>query len=439
MSGIEPRVLVVDDSEEVRVLFTRQIRRNHMEVTAVGSGQECLELLKREVFDLIMLDIVMPDQTGIEILQQIRKNHPSEELPVMMVSGYADADFILEALEKGANDYVLKPLDLPVMIQRMKIQLRFQTAMRLLQETEARANETLMAVPDLVLRVGPEGELIEFNRPPEGLLLQLFDPLREGRDTLSLNPHVKGLVREFAALEGHDGKNQVVRLKGSAAPGEAEDLGSARAGEFTCFELRLTSVGKDNTVCVIRDVSAMERRERELLQLAGTDALTKISNRRRFSEVLRSEWRRQLRSGTSLVLIIVDIDAFKELNDHSGHLEGDKCLIAVASALESLCLRPGDFVCRYGGEEFAILLPDTDESGGNIVAERMRKGIENLAIPHPGREEGGVVTISLGVAAMVPADALSSEELVRRADAALYAAKATGKNRVSLFSSMKHL
>ncbi len=169
----------------------------------------------------------------------------------------------------------------------------------------------------------------------------------------------------------------------------------------------------------------------KLAKLASTDALTGVANRRRFDEVLGAEWSRARRDGSSVSLVLLDVDRFKAYNDRYGHQQGDACLATVATALESAVLRPGDLVARYGGEEFVILLPGTDQTGAMRVAERVRASVERLSLPHEANVEcGSVVTVSLGCATITPAtEEAKAEALVALADAHLYEAKRTGRNR----------
>ena len=172
---------------------------------------------------------------------------------------------------------------------------------------------------------------------------------------------------------------------------------------------------------------------KRLMRLSILDGLTGIPNRRRFDESLGIEWKRAMRNKTPISLILMDIDYFKLYNDHYGHQEGDECLKKVAKTLESLIQRPTDLVSRYGGEEFVALLPETGPDGAKILAERMRQTVEELCIPHQQSKVSKCVTLSLGVASVVPERGESAEKLVEMADKALYKAKQSGRNRVELF------
>lgn len=169
----------------------------------------------------------------------------------------------------------------------------------------------------------------------------------------------------------------------------------------------------------------------ELSVLAATDGLTGIANRRRFDETLRKEWRRAMRAGDSVALLMIDADNFKLYNDVYGHQDGDACLRAIAGVLTLMARRPGDLAARYGGEEFALIMARTDGSGALAFAEHVLAAVRDLRRPH-ARNPGGVVTVSVGVAAMVPGRETRMESLVEAADAALYRAKSLGRNRAAL-------
>ena len=168
-----------------------------------------------------------------------------------------------------------------------------------------------------------------------------------------------------------------------------------------------------------------------LARLSRQDELTGLANRRHLETVLDAEWRRCSRTSQPLSLILLDVDHFKDYNDEYGHLAGDRCLQRVAQALAERCLRAGDLVARFGGEEFLIVLPGTDRDNAILMAERLRDGVQALAISHAPSAPFPVVTISAGVGSMLPREGLSSDDLLAGADAALYTAKRQGRNRVA--------
>ncbi len=166
-----------------------------------------------------------------------------------------------------------------------------------------------------------------------------------------------------------------------------------------------------------------------LSELSYLDPVTTIGNRRRFDERLDQEWRRAIRAGSALSLIMLDIAFFKEFNDTFGHQRGDECLRAIASALADGLPRAGDSVARYGGEEFAVILPLTERTGAVRLAEGLRRRVADLGIAHPASHAAPVVTISCGVATVWPTPEVEPEELIRLGDESLYVAKHTGRNR----------
>jgi diguanylate cyclase (GGDEF)-like protein len=175
----------------------------------------------------------------------------------------------------------------------------------------------------------------------------------------------------------------------------------------------------------------LEHRNRDLERISALDTLTQIANRRRFDAVLRQEWRRSARDDSPLSLVFCDIDYFKRFNDTYGHQAGDECLVRVAQTVEETLNRPADLAARYGGEEFIALLVDTEVEGARMLAERMRARVEELRIAHQASSVAPYLTVSLGVATVVPRPAIRPEDLVALADRALYAAKEKGRNRVA--------
>ncbi len=164
-------------------------------------------------------------------------------------------------------------------------------------------------------------------------------------------------------------------------------------------------------------------------QRSSIDGLTNLPNRRYFEEVFAREWRRCRRNGCSVAVLMLDIDNFKEYNDHYGHIEGDECLKKIARCLEWQTRRGGDLVARFGGEEFIVILGDSTITDAANFAEQLRQNLEEAAIPHAASRVNNVVTASIGAAAMIPEDE-DSAALISAADRALYRAKEAGRNRV---------
>ncbi len=191
-------------------------------------------------------------------------------------------------------------------------------------------------------------------------------------------------------------------------------------------------------VYILRDISERKIAEDKLQdafhtveQLAMVDGLTGVANRRLLDETLNREWMRALRDGTSLSLLLIDVDFFKLYNDLYGHLAGDSCLQLIANTIQENLRRPPDLLARYGGEEFVVILPNTPHAGAEKMSEKILKTVEQCAIPHRGSPYGAV-TVSLGCATMIATMESSPKDLVKAADDAMYRAKANGRNRIQL-------
>ncbi len=180
----------------------------------------------------------------------------------------------------------------------------------------------------------------------------------------------------------------------------------------------------------VRNHLQLVHQRRLLEQLASLDGLTGIPNRRQFDHMLQREWQRCQRSGQPLSLIVADVDFFKKYNDTLGHAAGDRVLQAVATSLSQGCRRPGDLVARYGGEEFVLLLPATDAAGAQALAQGLQELLAHKALPHPESPLGPHITLSMGCATVQPLTDTVDPQFFASADAALYRAKAQGRNQV---------
>jgi diguanylate cyclase (GGDEF)-like protein len=270
-----------------------------------------------------------------------------------------------------------------------------------------------------------------------GALLDVFPVLKGGHFERAL---VKAIRSGFPALMSQTLHPSPFPLYASAGPRANENLLRQSIHIVPMGPADVVMSGQRYTLVQIADVSPTVARERllkahadRMSDLVHIDALTGLGNRRFFDESMAAEVRATSRSGASLGLVLLDIDRFKQFNDLYGHPAGDRCLQGVANVLKAVCRRPRDLVARYGGEELAVILPDTDMAGAVQVAKDILQKLRDLHIPHADNLEQSMVTLSAGVCTGHPGADESVETLIQRADQALYAAKNDGRNRVFCF------
>ncbi len=412
-------ILVIDGDADAQLVFSSMLQSDVYNVTIVATGEAAIELLGQPLqFDLILLNSSLPDISGVEVLARVRAKHSLTEVPVIVFAEEASNEVLEQSQELGASDLLLKPFKFSLALKRIEDQLKLKRAIVNLQIREVKTRNILDAIPDLIFRYSSDGVILDLSPPLEAEHFILGNVRLGGiiKDTFpAWFVNNVGKFRDSHPLTGSlDLKRHSVELK----------------GKQHVFESRIIACQNSEFVCIIRDVSAQAKIENELRDLASTDALTRLANRRQFDETLATEWRRATRRRTPVSLALIDVDFFKLYNDSLGHLAGDQCLRKVAASVRSSLKRPGDFAARFGGEEFAIVIPETDFSGAKQVAERVRETVFALAEPHP-QSDLRVVTVSIGVATVVPDKDMVVSVLIRRADEALYEAKRSGRNRVS--------
>ena len=224
------------------------------------------------------------------------------------------------------------------------------------------------------------------------------------------------------------------RLDCNDLPTRSQDEIGELAQEFAKMVVRVQEAHDNLETKIQERTLALNEANRILLALSTTDALTGVANRRRFDEALDEEWRRAQRAGCYMMLAICDVDWFKKYNDHYGHQAGDECLRNVATQLGSRVQRAGDMLARYGGEEFALIVSTVDGKSALAFAQALCAAIEQAALPHE-LSPFGRVTVSIGVSGTIPCEEETVEELLKKADIALYRAKAQGRNRACIYES----
>lgn len=297
--------------------------------------------------------------------------------------------------------------------------------------TEATEIENLRLLADhcvdVIARIGPDMRFVYASPSMERVFLRTVDSVIGCHVAEFVLPEDMALIQQATQRVMQEGGTtatatvRAVRGDGSVVWVELSSsrIGNGRDGE-----------AGDRAV-ILRDVSERKALEDELRAMAMKDGLTGLANRRAFDETLAMQWRRTVRNRSHMSLLLIDIDNFKAFNDGYGHQVGDDCLRSVSRALANAALRPDDMVARYGGEEIAIILPETAQDCAGMIAERMRKSVEALRIPQ-SPSIGGHVTVSVGLATALSRDGGTAEmphALLAAADRALYQAKREGRNR----------
>lgn len=268
-------------------------------------------------------------------------------------------------------------------------------------------------------------------------LLEVFPVLKGGHLERAL---VKAVRSGFPALMSQTLHPSPFPLYAPAGPRGDDKLLRQSIHIVPMGPADVAVAGQRYTLIQISDVSPTVARERllkahadRMSDLVHVDALTGIGNRRFFDDSMVAETRAAIRNSTSLGLVMMDIDRFKQYNDLYGHPAGDKCLRAVADVLKAVCRRPRDLMARYGGEELVVILPDTDEAGAVQVANEILQRVRDLRIVHADNLDRAFVTVSAGVVVCQPKGDGTVEQLIQRADMALYAAKNNGRDRIYVF------
>ncbi len=413
-------LLVVDDDEHNRDLLCRRLARKGYAATAAASGQEALALLQQHAFDLVLLDIMMPALDGIAVLKMIRETFTATQLPVIMVSAKDDSDDIVGALSLGANDYVTKPIDFPIVFARIHAQLSRKKAEEALRESEERyalamrgANDGLW---DWDLRTN---DMYFSPRWKEMLGCQESD-IEDNVEAWLARVHPEDRERLETALRKH--------LAGRTAHFEYEHRMLHQDGTYRWVLSRGLAV-RDHT----GNVTRMAGSQTDITERKVADGLTGLPNRMLFMERLAHALERGKQHKDSLFAVLfLDLDRFKVINDSLGHVVGDQLLIALAHRLET-SLRSSDTVARLGGpptmarlggDEFTILLDDIHNvSDATCVAERLQ---QHLAVPFTISGHEVFTTASIGIA-LSATGYDRPEDILRDAETAMYRAKNRGK------------
>ncbi len=453
------KILLVDDDFAILNTLSRFLKGQGYGVAAAASGREAMDALGKEEMSLAILDLMLPDASGLELLAQVREQFP--DTMVILFTGLGALDSAIQALRLGAYDYLVKSeLRLPELqsvVERALERRRLALANRELLENLKLAQEELAVTRARELtQIRRIGETLSRPLNAPELVGGLVDLIWESLPLSHLSIRFQGQGEEEVAASSRfrDGLppetgERFDRWLKDRLHRDIDGGGDASAGEPPCpvvLEKRLkagdwlglVAAGRDEPfspeeaelfrIFALQGEAALKNALlfEEVKSLAIRDGLTGLYNNRHFQEVLAHQVELSRRYGWPLSLLFLDIDNFKGINDTWGHPEGDIVLKTLAYFLQAH-VRLADVLCRYGGEEFVVLLPQTSWNQAYRLAERLREGIAVTPVP---LSHGKIhITVSIGLSCLTPT--LSAADLVKNADAALYKAKKAGKNRVA--------
>lgn len=450
------RVLVVDDVLPNVKLLAAKLTREYFDVITAYSGPEALEIVRRESPDIVLLDVMMPGMDGFEVCEKIRCDPATMHIPVVMVTALSDTADRLRGLEAGADDFLTKPVNDVALFARVRSLVRLKMMM-----DEWRLRESTSGQLGVIERAG--AIMNESHDHAHVLVLEdsfldlekITETLKRDQDDVAPTETCaraieRALGEEFdlviisLALLDEDGLRLCSQLRSNERTRQVPILLMADDGDLNRVAKGLELGANDYLMKpldrneLLARVRTQVRRRRyqdrlranyeQSLSMALTDSLTGVFNRRYVSAHLPRLLERAVDSNKPVSVLMFDIDHFKVVNDTYGHDVGDEVLKEVANRA-SRNLRTFDLVARMGGEEFLVILPDTDSEAAALVAERLRERIGDQPFK-VGHEVGALtVTVSIGYTiGGAPGDL--AEVLIKRADDALYQAKRTGRNRV---------
>jgi diguanylate cyclase (GGDEF)-like protein/PAS domain S-box-containing protein len=361
---------------------------------------------------------------GLEACRRLKAHPATARIPVIFISARDETADIVAGFDIGAADYIPKPLRMEEVCARVRAQLRMRTT----SETQtAQADRLRMIVNSMdqgLLIVEASGR-IQYANPACDRYLGCKPEDLVGRRLADLLEQTEAQADAVADAAIGQGTREVnIR----------HHDGSLRAMDLTVTPLTLPPMHAESGlfVALLHDITHHKQSEDALQRAAMLDPLTKIANRRQFDAFLEKEWQRAIRNAQPLSLVVLDVDHFKLYNDTLGHAAGDACLQQVAQALQCHAARPTDLAARYGGEEFVLLFGETPLDAATRLAEMIRSAVEALQLPNPRSPSSPWLTVSVGVATIVPTQLDEIENLFVCADRAMYAAKAGGRNRVEV-------
>jgi len=455
------KILIVDDDPlNVKLLKAKLSRNNYMTIEAFN-GQECLDKVKTEYPDLILLDLMMPDIDGFEVTRRLKEDPDTKNIPIIHITALNSSADKAMALEAGADEFLNKPINTEELLTRIRSLLRLrryqeQLVTRSISESHFLSAE-MAANPDLektdrkvtILIADTNKEHVDFLKKHLDPYCSKFFVTKSGKEAalIAESEQIDIVLMDIILLEmnGHEVCRRLKKMDRS------RNLQVIIITSLADLDSKLKSIELGTDDYLVKPVNELELKARirsfikrkvyldilvskyeSAVKSSITDQLTKLYNHAFFKHYLKLEIDRSLLHKHYLTLVMIDIDNFKGINDSFGHQEGDRIILEVATAIRS-SVRAIDVCARYGGDEFSVVLPYADAQIGNMIAERICNSICRIQQPSDGTTGTGRISVSIGIA-VCPKDAQDILGLIHKADMAMYQAKKNGKNQISYCS-----
>jgi two-component system, cell cycle response regulator len=455
---VTARVLIVDDTETIRLLLRMRLANAYYHVIEAATGEEAIRLASTESPDLVLLDVLLPGIDGFEVCRRLKESPATAHLPIVIVTALDNREDRVRGLEIGADDFLSKPFDELALLSRVASLTRMKMMVdELLLRGETSARACIGAENAIVrAKLFPESQALIVSASAESaerISTALTSEIGCRIEIARSAEQAVGLIEHThfdAVLIDHDlGGADPLRL-GSRVRSRPETRQSATLlvvqGNDTALAAKALEIGFNDYISAPIDLVELIARMRLQLRRkryadrlrenmrnsvveAQTDPLTGVYNRRYADLHLEAMIERCRRRASNLTVMLLDLDRFKLINDEFGHAAGDMVLSEFTRRLQ-LNIRSIDLVARVGGEEFMVVLPDTDPAKAAEVAERIRAATADPPFLVTDAGDTREITVSIGFAILQPAESIF--ELVKRADRALYASKNSGRNRATL-------
>jgi diguanylate cyclase (GGDEF)-like protein/PAS domain S-box-containing protein len=436
-------VLAVDNDAIMLKFLSRILEKAGLHVVTAVDGVTAIDILESYTPDLFFIDLVMPNIDGRSLCRIIRSQEAFKTTPIVIISAIA-AEESIDTVSLGANVCIAKVAyaDMETIITR------FLDDTSLLWEPSL-GNRVLGA--DALAPRNITNELLTINRHYRIMLDSISNgiiELDQNNRIIYANPAALSFfsmtaetmlgknISQLFPLTSEDPLYSMIHPPDTAEKSHQQSFQMTIQESILNISVVASGASRETQVIVMEDITQRENSKQKLIEaneklevLARVDGLTSVSNRRHFDDLLPQEWGRMRREKGELALLICDVDYFKLYNDTYGHLEGDSCLRLVAQSIDNSLQRPSDIVARYGGDEFVVLLPNTNLDGALHLAAEIHAQVDQLKIKHQQSPISDWVTVTIGACSGFPDESLPEYKFIWLADKALYEAKLKGRNR----------